>query len=117
VVRKIAIILAAVAITVYGWNVLASAIFCFGVQHREFLEFPYLQWIEAASLFRVVNWQIKIWIGIAAILPSTVVLIGLTALVRYTRPARPLLYGASQWANLHQMRAGDVRRRHEPPGR
>jgi hypothetical protein len=114
VVRKIAIAIGSVAFTAYGWNVLASAIFCFGVRHREFLEFPYLQWIEAASLFPAVNWQIKIWIGIAAILPSTVVLIGLTALVRYGRPARPLLYGASQWANQHRMRAGDVRRRREP---
>jgi len=47
-VRKIAIAIGSVAFTVYGWNVLASAVFCFGVRHREFLEFPYLQWIEAA---------------------------------------------------------------------
>ena len=56
---------------------MASAIFCFGVHHQEFLEFPYLQWIEARSLFWVVNWRIKIWIGIAAILPFTGALIGL----------------------------------------
>ena len=113
-VRKIAIILATVAITVYGWNVLASVIFCFGVRHREFLEFPYLQWIEAAALFRAVNWQIKIWIGIAATLPSVAALIGLTALVRYGRPAKQPLYGASQWATGQQMRTGGVRRQQGP---
>jgi hypothetical protein len=112
VVRKIAIILAAVAITVYGWNVLASVIFCFGVRQREFLEFPYLQWIEAAALFRAVNWQI--WIGIAGTLPSMAALIGLTALVRYGRPAKQPLYGASQWANGQQMHRGGVRRQQGP---
>jgi hypothetical protein len=110
VVRKIAIAIGAVIVAAYGWNVLASVIFCFGVRHREFLAFPYLQWIEATSLFRAVNWQNKIWIVTAAIPPSTAVLIGIIALVRYGRPAKPPLYGASQWATGQQMHTGGIRR-------
>ena len=112
-VRKIAII-GAVVVAAYGWNMLASAIFCFGVRHREFLAFPYLQWIDAAALFLAVNWQVKLWIFTAAVPPSVVVLIGLTALVHYGRPAKQSLYGASEWATDRQMHTGGVRREQSP---
>ena len=113
-VRKIAIGIGVVAILAYGWNVVASLIFCFGVHHQEFLEFPYLQWIEARSLFWVVNWCIKIWIITAGVAPSAAVLIGLILLVRYGRPAKRPLYGASKWATGHQMQNGGVRREQRP---
>lgn len=112
-VKKLAII-GAVLIAVSGWNVLASAILCFGVRHRELLVFPYLQWIEAASLFRVVNWQVKIWIFAAGMLATVAVMIGLIALVRSGRPAKQPLYGASQWATEQQMHTGGVRRERSP---
>lgn len=112
-VREIAII-GAVLIAVSGWNMLASAILCFGVRHRELLAFPYLQWIEAASLFRVADWQVKIWIFTAAMLASVAVMVGVIALVPSRRPAKQPLYGASQWATEQQMYTSGVRRERSP---
>ena len=115
-VARMSVITGAVVASAYGWVLTASLIFCFGVHHPELLEFPYTQWAEAASLFHVVNWQIKMWIITAAVPPSAVVLIALKLLVRFGRsPTRPL-YGASQWADLGQMRDGGVQTRHKPSG-
>ena len=98
----------------YAWVLIASVIFCFGVNHRELLAFPYTQWVEAASLFHAVNWQVRMWIVTAAVPPSALVLIGLVTLVRFGRPLKRPLYGASQWAGFSQMRAGGVQTRHKP---
>ena len=93
---------------------MASLIFCFGVHHRELLEFPYTQWAQAALLFHTVNWQVRMWIITAAVPPSAVVLIALITLVRFGRPLKRPLYGASEWADLGQMQAGGVQTRHKP---
>ena len=69
---------------------------------------------DYASLFHAVNWQIKMWIVTAAVPPSAVVLIGLIALVRFGRPLKRPLYGASQWADLGNMRGGGVQTRRKP---
>jgi hypothetical protein len=113
-VVKISVGLGAVVAGAYAWVLMASLIFCFSVHHRELLEFPYTQWVEAASLFHTVNWQVKMWIITAAVPPSAVVLIALTTLVRFGRPPKRPLYGASQWADLGQMHAGCVQIRREP---
>src|SRR5277367_81015 len=113
-VVKVSIGLGAVVAGAYGWILTASLIFCFGVHHPELLEFPYTQWAEAASLFRTVNWQVKMWIITAAVPPSAVVLIALIALARFGRPLKRPLYGASEWADLGQMKAGGVQTRHKP---
>ena len=112
----IAIGTGAVVAGAYAWVLMASSIFCFGVHHAELLTFPYTQWIDAASLFHVVNWQIKMWIVTAAVPPSAVVLISLKLLVHFSRSARQPLYGASQWADPGQMRAGGVQSRRTPSG-
>jgi hypothetical protein len=67
-----------------------------------------------ASLFHAVNWQLKMWIVTAAVPPSAVVLIGLITLVRVGRPLKRPLYGASQWADLGNMRDGGVQTRRQP---
>jgi hypothetical protein len=113
-VVKVAIGVGAVVAGAYGWVLTASLIFCFGVHHRELLKFPYTQWAEAASLFHTVNWQVRMWIITAAVPPSAVVLIALTTLVRFGRPKKRPLYGASAWADLGQMQAGGVQTRHKP---
>jgi hypothetical protein len=113
-VVKVSVCVGAVVAGAYGWVLMASMIFCFGVHHRELLEFPYTQWAEAASLFHTVSWQVKMWIITAAVPPSAVVLIALTTLVRFGRPLTRPLYGASEWADLGQMKAGDVQTRHKP---
>jgi hypothetical protein len=113
-VVKVSVCVGAVVAGAYGWVLMASLIFCFGVHHRELLEFPYTQWAEAASLFHTVSWQVKMWIITAAVPPSAVVLIALTTLVRFGRPLTRPLYGASEWADLGQMKAGDVQTRHKP---
>src|SRR5215472_16121201 len=100
----------------YGWVLMASMIFCFGVHHAELLAFPYTQWIGAASLFHVVDWQIKMWIVTAAVPPSAVALIALKLLVPFGRSPRQPLYGASQWADPGQMRTGGVQSRRKPSG-
>ena len=113
-VVKVSVCVGAVVAGAYGWVLMASLIFCFGVHHRELLEFPYTQWAEAASLFHTVNWQVRMWIITAAVPPSAVVLIALTTLVRFGRPRKRPLYGASEWADLGQMQAGGVQTRHKP---
>lgn len=113
-VVKVSVGVGAVVAGAYGWVLLASLIFCFGVHHRELLEFPYTQWAQAASLFQAVNWQVKIWIVTAAVPPSAVVLIVLITLVRFGRPLKQPLYGASGWADLGQMHAGGVQTRRKP---
>jgi len=113
-VAKISVGVCAVAAGAYAWVLIASLIFCFGVDHRELLAFPYTQWVDAASLFHAVNWQIKMWVVTAAVPPSAVVLIGLIALVRFGRPLKRPLYGASQWADLGNMRDGSVQTRRQP---
>jgi hypothetical protein len=113
-VVKVSVGVGAVVAGAYGWVLMASLIFCFGVHHRELLEFPYTQWAEAASLFHTVNWPVKMWIITAAVPPSAVVLIALTTLVRFSRPLKRPLYGASEWADLGQMQAGGVQTRHKP---
>jgi hypothetical protein len=114
-VAKIAVGVCAVVAGAYAWVLIASLIFCFGVDHRELLAFPYTQWVDAASLFHAVNWQVKMWIvTAAAVPPSAVVLIGLIALVRFGRPLKRPLYGASQWADLGNMRDGGVQTRRQP---
>ena len=113
-VVKVSVCVGAVVAGAYGWVLMASLIFCFGVHHRELLEFPYTQWAEAASLFHAVNWQVKMWIITAAVPPSAVVLIALITLVRFGRPLKRPLYGASEWADLGQMQAGGVQTRHRP---
>jgi len=113
-VVKVSVCVGAVVAGAYGWVLMASLIFCFGVHHHELLEFPYTQWAEAASLFHTVSWQVKMWIITAAVPPSAVVLIALTTLVRFGRPLTRPLYGASEWADLGQMKAGDVQTRHKP---
>ena len=113
-VAKISVGVGAVVAGAYAWVLIASLIFCFGVDHRELLAFPYTQWVDAASLFHAVNWQIKMWIVTAAVPPSAVVLIGLIALARFGRPLKRPLYGASQWAGLGNMRDGGVRARRNP---
>ena len=115
-VARMSVITGAVVASAYAWILTASLIFCFGIHHPELLAFPYTQWADAASLFHVVNWQIKMWIVTAAVPPSAVVLIALKLLVRFGRsPTRPL-YGASQWADLGQMRDGGVQTRRKPSG-
>jgi hypothetical protein len=42
------------------------------------------------------------------------VLIALITLVRFGRPLKRSLYGASEWADLGQMQAGGVQTRHKP---
>jgi hypothetical protein len=113
-VVKVSVGVGAVVACAYGWVMTASLIFCFGVHHRELLKFPYTQWAEAASLFHAVNWQVKMWIITAAVPPSAVVLIALITLVRFGRPQKRPLYGASEWADLGQMQAGGVQTRHKP---
>jgi hypothetical protein len=113
-VVKVSVCVGAVVAGAYGWVLMASLIFCFGVHHRELLEFPYTQWAEAASLFHTVSWQVKMWIITAAVPPSAVVLIALITLVRFGRPLKRPLYGASEWADLGQMQAGGVQTRHRP---
>ena len=78
-VARMSVITGAVVASAYAWILTASLIFCFGVHHPELLAFPYTQWADAASLFHVVNWQIKMWIVTAAVPPSAVVLIALKA--------------------------------------
>lgn len=113
-VVKVSIGVGAVVAGAYGWLFMASLIFCLGVHHRELLAFPYTQWAEAASLFHTVNWQVKMWIITAAVPPSAVAPIVLITLVRFGRPLKRPLYGASEWANLGQMQAGGVQTRHKP---
>ena len=113
-VAKIAVGVCAVVAGAYAWVLIASLIFCLGVDHRDLLAFPYTQWLAAASLFHAVNWQVKMWIVTAAVPPSAVVLIGLIALMRFGRPLKRPLYGASHWADLGNMRDGGVQTRRQP---
>jgi hypothetical protein len=106
----------AVVAGAYAWVLMASLIFCFGVHHPELLTLPYTQWMDAASLFYAVNWQIKMWLVTAAVPPSAIVLIALKLLVPFGRSPRQPLYGASQWADPGQMRAGGVQPRRAPSG-
>ena len=101
--------------TAYAWCVAAAVIFCFGVRHPEFLAFPYLQWFEAAALFRLIGWTARLWVVIAGVLPSVAVLIGVTAYVRYRRePVRQRevkdkpLYGDRRLATERDLRAGNM---------
>jgi hypothetical protein len=113
-IAMVAIGTGAIVAGAYAWVLIASLIFCFGVHHPELLTFPYTQWLDAASLFHVVNWQIKMWIVTAAVPPSAVALIALKLLVRFGRSPKQPLYGASQWADPGQMRAGGMQSRRKP---
>jgi hypothetical protein len=113
--RRTAVAIAAPFAIAYAWCVAATVIFCFGVRHPQFLAFPYLQWFEAAAQFRLIGWTARLWIVIAAVLPSVGVLIGVTAFVRHKRtPVRQRemkdkpLYGDRRLATERDLRAGNM---------
>jgi hypothetical protein len=113
--RRTAVAIAAPFAIAYAWCVAATVIFCAGIRHPEFLAFPYLQWFEAVSLFRLIGWTARLWIVIAAVFPSVAVLIGVTAFVRYKRtPVRQRemkdkpLYGDRRLATERDLRAGNM---------
>ena len=113
--RRTAVAIAAPFAIAYAWCVAATVIFCFGVRHPQFLAFPYLQWFEAAALFRLIGWPPRLWLVIAAVLPSVGVLIGVTAFVRHKRtPVRQRemkdkpLYGDRRLATERDLRAGNM---------
>jgi len=102
-VVPVLIVILSVTAALYAWLAGASAIFCIGLHHPEWLMFPFDQWIDAAGLFRRVGWNARAWIVLSAAMPSVFLLIVVAAIFR-ARPRR-------QRQSWQQVRTGPQRRR------
>jgi hypothetical protein len=102
--RPIAKTALAAPVLAYGWLAAASAIYCAGTGKLVLFRFPFVQWAEAAPWWRL-NGTMTLWVSVAAVIPSLLLLVCGAGLVR-VRKARTEVYGKTSWASRQQMKAG-----------
>jgi hypothetical protein len=95
-VVPVLIVILSVTAALYAWLAGASAIFCIGLHHSEWLMFPFDQWIDAARLFRRVGWNVRAWIVLSAAMPSVFLLIVVAVVLRAWPRRQP-----QSWQQVH----------------
>ena len=104
--RPIAKTALAAPVLAYGWLAAASAIYCAGTGKLALFRFPFVQWAEAVPWWRL-NGTMTLWVSVAAVIPSLLLLVCGAGLVR-VRKARTEVYGKTSWASRQQMKAGGI---------